>query len=107
MTSTTLMKTLGSCRKQRRGFYELGVGSLENSLQSNLALPDINHGRNGLREGDYVITLTLQCLTSSGRKAETQRNPSANENHSASLQTQASWLQWELFAMPLFSFQAS
>lgn len=90
MTSTTLMKTLGSCRRQRGGVREF-----EDSLQSNLTLPIVTTEEMDAQGGACVITLTL-LVSLLGRKAETQRSPSTNKNHSGYLQTQASWLQPEL-----------
>lgn len=71
MTSTTLMKTLGSYRKQKHGFPEFevvagwggGAGGWkpggQTGLQSNLALPDITREEMDAQGGAYVIALTL------------------------------------------------
>lgn len=58
MTSTTLMKTLGSCRKQRGRVHEL-----EDTLQSNLTLPIITTEEMDAQGGARVITLTVPSVS--------------------------------------------
>lgn len=58
MTSTTLMKTLGSCRRQRGGVHEF-----EDSCQSNLILPIITTEEMDAQGGAWMITSTLPSVS--------------------------------------------